>query len=158
MSDVQMWMRDAGFSAQDASLIEGVFVEKGVYLTTEDPDAKDAPEKEQPQEWIERQEERRAWAIGESVRYLRDTIEADSANLISTATAIEAFVKGDQEDPDLHDQDALDNFGVVMTQILTDDLAEGIKSDAHLEMALNHIQNQLTIAGVRFKNGKVLEN
>lgn len=130
----------------------------GFYITTEDPDAKDSPETEAPKEWIERQEEeRRAWAIGEAVRYLRE-LPGTGEELVNVAAEIEKFVKGSQEDPDLHDQDALDNVAVSVAKVLgwtepPETEAEG----ADRTRILDTIELECTKAGVRFKNGKVLD-
>lgn len=145
------------WSPATAEAIIHTLQRNGIYLTTENPDAPEVTEAEQPKEWIERQEEeRRAWAIGTAVEHLSNPGHRHDGELIPLAEKIEAYVKGNQEDPDLHDQDALDNWGVVMTACVNEtDIPTNVFEH---EVWLNNLQNELTKAGVRFKNGKVLED
>lgn len=118
---------------------------------------------EEPREWIERQEEeRRAWAIGEAIRVIREADTWDVEALIETAKSIEAFVKGPQEDPDLHDQDALD----AVYTFYAEDAKAGVEylgslgvhqpTAEEIEQAATNLIDKLTKAGVRFKRGQVI--
>lgn len=133
----------------------------GAELCTTEADAK-----EQPQEWIERQEEeRRAWAIGEANDHLKQqpTPGTTGSALLKLAGEIEAFVKGPQEDLDLHDQDAFDTWGVVMTEQLAEMLYREPPSGMtdqqrdYVEARLNDFSDSLTKSGVRLKNGEKFE-
>lgn len=151
--EIPGWLVDAGFSSNDATLIIRTLAERGVFLTTEDPT-------EQLKEWIERQEEeRRAWAMGSAIETLKYASAWDGDTLVQLAGKFEAFVIGNQEDPDLHDQDALDNFAVSAAKVMgwvgpPEDEAEAWDRSRILDA----LELECTKAGVRFKNGKVLED
>lgn len=113
-----------------------------------------------PLEWIEHQDqERRAWAIGETLRSIQYATTWDADTVIDMAGKIEAFVIGNQEDPDLHDQDALDNVAVSVAKVLGWTAMPEDEAEAwDRTRILDTIELECTKAGVRFKNGKVLED
>lgn len=116
-------------------------------------------------EWIEKQEEeRRAWAVSTVIELFKSADVWNSDKLIPMAGDIEAFVKGPEtEDPDLHDQDAFDTWGVVMTEQIAETLYGNSVSDLtdqernYIETKLDDTSDKLTKAGVRFKNGEKFE-
>lgn len=119
-----------------------------------------------PKEWIERQEEeRRAWAINTSADIIKTADIWDEDSLINMAAKIEAFVKGSSdEDPDLHDQDAFDTWGLVTLELLSEVLFQKMTPDLaneqrdYIEDRLTDLSDALTKSGVRFKTGKVIED
>jgi len=133
----------------------------------EDHPAAQTEDTEGPQlsEWIERQaEERRAWAISTAIEHLKEYTSFNQDTVIELAGKIEAFVIGPpKEDPDLHDQDAFDTWGVVMTEQLSaihflKKPSEPIDEErARIETLLNEWSDSLTKQGVRFKNGEVFD-
>lgn len=141
-------------------------VGEGLYITDENPNAKvdatEGPVNAQPKEWIERQEEeRRAWAVNTACAAIEHASAWSTNSLIELAGKIEAYVKGpEKEDPDLHDQDAFDTWGVVMTEQLSEMLFSKSTADLtdqerdFIEARLNDFSDSLTKQGVRFKNGE----
>lgn len=126
-------------------------------------------------EWVERQEEeRRAWAVNTAVEYARGR-QGVRVNLVGLARDIEEFVIGpEKEDPDLHDQDALDQFFVLYAE----DAAAGIEfmsecfvqdeekrqyvpfegpTDEQVNQAAENLLDKMSKAGVRLKNGEKFE-
>lgn len=115
-------------------------------------------------EWIERQEEeRRAWAVSTAVEYARHS--DGPVGIVGLAGQIEEFVKGSSdEDPDLHDQDAFDTWGLVTLELLSEVLYQKMTPDLtnqqrdYIEARLTDLSDALTKSGVRFKTGKVIED
>lgn len=105
---------------------------------------------EQPKEWIERQqEERRAWAIGEAVRVVREWPDGGET-LIPLAEKIEAFVKkGTDEESDLNDVAATDTFYMVAAEMFFD----GVEMTEEQNEILIALVDKLAKHGVRLKDG-----
>lgn len=117
-------------------------------------------------EWIERQqEERRAWAVTASVETLRYADQWTAETLVDMAGKLEAFVKGPEpEDPDLHDQDALDLFYVLYAE----DAQAGVEfmrshgfeeapTEEQVVEAAEKLLDRMSKNGIRLKNGEKFE-
>lgn len=135
----------------------------GIYfgnITTADPVVDDKPtdtQAEQPKEWIERQEEeRRAWAVGQSVEILQHADSWDQSTIIDLAKQIVNYVKG--ENADLNDVAATDAFYLIagtrleqFMEVVHEDLPEAI------EEFFIDLVDELAKNGVRLKDGEKLE-
>ena len=128
-------------------------------ITTADPvETDDKPENtqaEQPKEWIERQEEeRRAWAIGQSVEILQHADSWDQSTIIDLAKQIVNYVKG--ENADLNDVAATDAFYLIAGEML-EEFDEVEHSTEEIEDFLIKVVDRLAKEGVRLKDGEKLE-
>lgn len=117
-------------------------------------------------EWIERQqEERRAWAVTASVETLRYADQWTAETLVDMAGKLEAFVKGPEpEDPDLHDQDALDLFYVLYAEdaqagveFMRSHGFEDAPTEEQVVEAAEKLLDRMSKNGIRLKNGEKFE-
>lgn len=126
-------------------------------------------------EWIEHQEgERRAWAITTAIDHMTTWNNVRKDDVVKLAREIEEFVKGpEKEDPDLHDQDALDQFyalyaedaqnGVEFMRVAYIDGPDGraipfpAPTDEDVAQAAENLLDKMSMSGIRLKNGEKFE-